>query len=71
MGAHNFLDKLLQAEIDSGQKIYGRSTTVPTDGVAGWAAGAIYVDTDAADGSVVFVNAGPDSTDSANFDSIE
>ncbi len=48
---------------------WASGTTVPSDTTAGYAKGCLFIDTDASDGSVIFVNVG--SITSCDFDSIE
>lgn len=45
-----------------------RGTTVPTDGSAGYAAGMIFIDTDGADGAMLYVNEG--TSTSCDFNAI-
>lgn len=44
----------------------GAGTTVPTDGTAGWAPGAVFIDTDASENAQVYRNVGTKT--SCNFD---
>jgi len=49
--------------------LFGYGDTVPTNGAAGWSKGAIFIDTNAATGSLLLVNVG--TITSANFDATD
>lgn len=55
-------------EDSAGNAMYVTGTTVPTDGTAGYGKGCIFVDTDAAAGSIFFGNEG--TATSCDFDAI-
>lgn len=56
---------VLDFDLDGG-KILVHGTTVPADGVAGYAPGCFFIDSDGGQGATLFVNEG--TLLSANFD---
>lgn len=63
---HRLIDQLLESELPEGGKILARGTTVPTNGVAGYSKGCLFVDTDSTgEGALLFCNIGTYA--SANF----
>jgi hypothetical protein len=69
MSAHNALYELNQPAIDDfGGKILDYGITKPTDGVAGFAPGCIFIHVDGGDGSALYVNEG--TATSADFNLI-
>jgi hypothetical protein len=66
LNQHSAIGTLIEVP---GEGIYfARGTTVPADGAAGYAKGCIFVDTNAAAGSIFFGNEG--TVTSADFDAI-
>lgn len=80
MPGHNIQDILENADFEAGSTktaklfktpegyIFGFGNTVPSDAATGWAPGALFIDTNAAEGAQVFRNVGSES--SANFDAL-
>jgi hypothetical protein len=69
MPGHNAFEELnKEAEIAHGGKLLDFGNTVPSDGVAGFATGCIFMHTDGGDGTALFVNEGTAS--SADFNAI-
>lgn len=61
-------EQVLMEERVSGDKLYVRGKTVPTDATAGYAKGCIFVDIDAAAGNVFWINEG--SATSCDFNEV-
>lgn len=55
-------------EDSAGNALFVIGTTVPTDTTAGYAKGCIFIDSDAAAGSILFCNEG--TATSADFDAV-